>query len=366
MNRSRTIHLTIGNALPNGNAAESASVLALWQEINLYFRKRPFTVAAGTRRESRSYVVSLDTAELLIAMETAFSEAGSFEARRQEHANDPGKFVSASMKLEIAVADGVLDEAEAYEVATFFLQQLVIAVNLVQPGACRLLQTSFRGDSGHRYEAQAFDSRLYYGAFRNLRDLGWWRSHNPGFHKVWQWLEHTDGSHGMTAIKDLDKVLFTMIKVAEQRNELGSRTALLVIYQLETLLDCRSPMDARHLRNRIRLILGDMPEAADCINELYVIRDGLLLGSRPVQRPPLVAHDEVAEFLDQVDCYNNPVEMGIAVVLVLLRELISHDAEAFAFTENVELVKSKHSGSSAPKPASPAPPARSCAPSATG
>jgi hypothetical protein len=186
---------------------------------------------------------------------------------------------------------------------------------------------------------------LYYGAFRNLKDLGWWQRHNPGFGKVWQWLERAEGSHGNTALKPLDKVLYTMIKVAEQRNELSSRTALLVLYQLEMLLDCRSPLDARHLRNRIRMVLGDFPEAADCINELYGVRDGLLLGSRPVQRPPLVAHDAVAEFMEQIEHQDNPVEMGTALVLVLLRELISHDAQAFVFTERVELASSRQSES---------------------
>jgi hypothetical protein len=126
-----------------------------------------------------------------------------------------------------------------------------------------------------------------------------------------------------------------MIKLAEQRNELSSRTALLVIYQLEMLLDCRPPTDPRHLRNRIRLILGEMPEAADCISELYAARDGLLLGTRPVHRPPLITHDGVGEFMEQVDGQNNAVEMGIALALVLLRELIGHGAQEYAFTESV-------------------------------
>lgn len=340
MSNSRSIQLSVGNALPHGNAAESASVLSLWQHINLSFGKRPFSVACAGRSVPRTYFVSFDAGALLVLMEHAL-RSGSFNAWRQDYARDANKSMAVSLALTIATADGPPEEAEAYEVATLFLQQLVVAVNLVQPGACRLSQTMFRGDGGHRYEAQSFDAKLHYGAFRNLRDLGWWQRHNPGFDKVWQWLERAEGSHGYTAIKSLDKVLFTLLKVAEQSNEQSSRTALLVIYQLEMLLDCRSPMDARHLRNRIRLILGDMPEAADCINELYGVRDGLLLGSRPVRRPALIAHDDVAELMEQVNDHNNAVEMGLAVVLVLLRELISHDAQAFVFTESVQLAPSQ-------------------------
>jgi hypothetical protein len=272
---------------------------------------------------------------LLSLMEHALQSDGSFDARRQALAEHAGKSLVGALVIEVGSDKEIPQEHEAYEVATVFLQQLVVAINLVQPGACRLLQTTFKSEGGHRYEAQVYDSKLYYGAFRNLRDLGWWQRHNPGFDKTWQWLERVDSSHAYTAIGSLEKVLFTVLKVAEQRNELSSRTALLIIYQLEMLLDCRGPTDPRHLRNRLRLVLGDFPEAADCITELYGARDGLLLGSRPVQRPPLICHDSVGEFMEHLDQHNNAVELGTALVLVLLRELISRNAQGFAFTESV-------------------------------
>jgi hypothetical protein len=338
MNQSRHVHLHIANAFPHGNPAESASVLALWQEVQSYFYERPFTASVAGRSAPRTYVITLDAVFMLNALEHALGIAGSFDAWRQSHVHNANKSLAAALVLKISAADTAPEEMEAYEVATLFLQQLVVALNLVQPGGCRLLQTEFRGDGGHRYESQAFDAKLYYGAFRNLRDLGWWQRHNPGFDKVWRWLERAEGSHGNTAIKPLDKVLFTMVKLAQQRDEFSARTALLVIYQLEVLLDCRSPTDPRHLRNRIKLILGEFPEAADCIGDLYTARDGLLLGSCPVRRPPLVAHDSVGEFTEQLECQGNAIEMGIALVLVLLRELIGRDAGEYAFTESVALV----------------------------
>lgn len=337
MNKTRSIQLAIGNALPNGNPAESASILALWQEIQMYFRKRPFSAALPERATPATWHITLDAGYLIALMERALQSAGSFDAWRQAQASKAEKSSSASLLLEIGGGDGKLpDELDAYVIATLFVQQLVIATNLVQPGAFRMLQPAFRSEGGHRYEAQAFDSRLYFGAFRNLRDLGWWQRHNPDFHKVWQWLERVDGSHGHVALGSLEKVLYTMLKVAEQRDELSSRAALLVIYQLELLLDSRPPADARHLRNRLRLVLGDMPEAADCIGELFGVRDGFLLGSRPVQRPRLICHDGISEFMEHMERHDNVVEMGTALVLVLLRELISHDAQAFVFTESLE------------------------------
>lgn len=335
MNQYRHVHLHIANAIPPGNPAESASILTLWQELQNYFHERPFIVSVAGRATPRTFLISLDTVFMLKAMEHALGNAGSFDAWRQAHVHNANKPLSAALLLEISATDGAIEETEAYQVATLFLQQLVVAINLVQPGACRLLQTEYKGDGGHRYEAQAFDAKLYYGAFRNLRDLGWWQRLNPGFDKVWQWLERTEGSHGSTAIKRIDKVLFTMIKLAQQRDEFSARTALLVIYQLEMLLDCRSPTDPKHLRNRIKLILGEIPEAADCIGDLYLSRDGLLLGSCPVLRPPLIAHDSVGEFAEQMERQNNAIEMGIGLVLVLLRELISRDAEDYAFSESV-------------------------------
>lgn len=336
MNTPKSITLTIGNALPHGNTAESADILALWQEMHRSFHKYAFSAAVPGSAGFRNYSISLDAGPLLVLMEQALQGSGSFDSWRQAHVRDAGKSLAASVRLDIGTAVGAPEEQEAFEIATLFLQQLVVAANLALPGACRLLQTTFTGEGGYRYEAPFFDSRLYYGAFRNLRDLDWWQRHNLGFNRIWQWLEQAEGSHGYTAIQDLDKVLFTLLKVAEQRNELSSRTALLVVYQLETLLDCRSPMDARLLRNRIRLVLGSLPEAADCIGELYSVRDGLLLGSRPVLRSPLITHDDIAEFMEQIDQHNNPVELGTALVLVLLRELIHRNAQAYVFSESVD------------------------------
>lgn len=336
MTNIRSIQLAIGNALPNGNPAESASILALWQDIQMYFRKREFTVAQRERTTPRVWEITLDAGYLIGLMEQALQSAGSFDAWRQKLASKAEKASGASLLIEIGSDAGAPNELEAYDVATIFLQQIVIAVNLVQPGALRMLQPAFKSDGGHRYEAQTFDSKVYYGAFRNLRDLGWWQRHNPNFDRVWQWLEHIESCHNHVALGSTEKVLYTMLKVAEQRNELSSRAALLVVYQLEMLLDCRSPLDARHLRNRLQLVLGSVPEAADCIGELYDVREGFLLGSRPVQRPPLICHDGITEFMEHMDIHDNPVELGTALVLVLLRELISHDAQAFEFAESVE------------------------------
>jgi len=336
MKASISIRLSIGNALPHGNAAESAAILALWQDVQGCFSECAFRAACPGRAQAGNYLIRLDATAQLNLMQQALQEAGSFDGWRQAHMSDASKSLASSLQLVLSAAAGSLEEQEAYEIATLFLQQLVLAINLAQPGACRLLHTAFTGENGHRYEAQSFDSKLYYGAFRILRDLGWWQRHNLGFDQIWQWLESVDGSHGNTAIKRLDKVLFTLIKVAEQRSPASSRTALLVLYQLETLLDCRSPLDARHLRKRIHLVLGALPEAGDCINELYAVRDGLLFGNRPVLRSPLIAHDDIAEFMEQVDQCYNAVELGTALTLVLLRELIQRDAQAFLFSERVE------------------------------
>lgn len=336
MNSSQTIQLNIGNALPHGNADESASILALWQEMQAHFRQVDFSASSPGQVDVRQYRIGLDLGALLQLMTQALQGGGSFDDWRQAHVHNANKSLAAALVLEISADTGALEEQEAYEIATLFLQQVVMAANLAHPGSCRLLQTAFAGAGSHRYEAQSFDARLYYGALRNLKDLHWWQRHTLGFEQIWQWLNRVEGSHGHTAIKRLDKVLFTLLKVAEQRDESSSRTALLVVYQLETLLDCRSPLDARHLRKRIRLVLGTLPEAADCIGDLYEVRDGLLLGSRPVLRSPLICHDDIAEFMEQTDRHNNPVELGLALVLVLLRELISRDAQAYIFSESVE------------------------------
>lgn len=333
MTSSAAVTLHIGNALPQGNAKETQQIIELWQQISAFFDQREFISAAGVRSNARPYLITLDCSQMLDVMEHASNQSQTFTEHRKAHVDDPQKAIGANLVITVSGKDGAPGEVESYQVATLFLQQLVMAANIVLPGSIQILDARFTGAGAHRFEAQNFDSKILHGALKSAVSNNWPALQQHSLETVWAWLESCEVSHTHTAIKDVNKVLFTLLKVAEQRHEYSARTVLLIMYQLETLLDCRNSRSVNLIRNRTRLVLGKVPEAADSFRELYEVRNNLFLANQPVHRPPLICHNTEEELREQIGQHNTAVELGAAVVMALLQDLIAHQAREFEFAE---------------------------------
>jgi hypothetical protein len=127
--------------------------------------------------------------------------------------------VDGALSITVTSNDHALDEIESYQVATIFLQQLNLAANIIIPGSMQVLNAQYTGAGAHRFEAQNFDSRILYGARRTAIYNDWPKLGSPTFDTVFAWLESCETSTVDTAIRDINKVLFTLLKVAEQRHE---------------------------------------------------------------------------------------------------------------------------------------------------
>ncbi len=335
MSTSTTIELKIANALPQANPADSARIVELWRHIGSHFRNRSFSAQSRPAARVKLYNISLDASALVQTMEQAVQQAGSFDRQRAAHIVDRNAQVAGSLLISVADRTGELQEREIYEVANLFLQQLVIAANLVLPGSCQILAAGYVGPGAHLVEAGVADSVIFGGARKVLQDG--WQLPALDFAQVWSWLEALELGHSHTAIKAIDKVLLTQLKVAEQRHEYSARTVLLVLFQLELLLDCHPRNDAALLRRRLRMVLGDVPEQVDCIKDLFNVRSELLQGYQPVMRPPLLAHDMQEELEDLLGQHNMTVINAAALVQALLVQLISKGGSDFVFSESVAI-----------------------------
>jgi len=333
MTSSATINLHIGNAIPHANDNDTGKIIALWQQIGSSFDQRAFTALSAINGKARPYQISLDAGPLLKAMETARDQSNTFSAHQKAHVDDADKAVDAALSITISSKNHTLDEVESYQVATVFLQQLILAANIIIPGSMQILNAQFTGTGAHRFEAQNFDSRILYGARRTAVYNDWPKLGIPDFDTVWTWLESCETSTVDTAIRDINKVLFTLLKVAEQRHEYSARTVLLVMYQLEVLLDSRHASSLERIRSRTRMIFGNIPEAADCFTELYEVRHNLFSANQPVHRPPLICHSTGKALREQIGQHNSAVEAGTALVIALLQDLIADDAQRYEFTE---------------------------------
>lgn len=334
MKSSTTIRLHIGNAIPPGNEKETKKIIALWQEISGFFTKEAYKARSGIKDEVHTYQITLDAQPLLQVLEHANTESGSLTGHQQAYIHDTGKTIEGELVITIASKHRELAEEESYQVATVFIQQLVMAAHIACPGSFQILSARFIGVNAHRYEAQEFDARMFHTALRASIENEWPTLQNLAFDKVWHWLEATEVSQTHTAITGINKTLFTLLKVAEQRHEESARAALLVMYQLEILLDCRELNSLDDVRNRTRLVLGKIPEGADCLKELHEVRTHLFTAHQPVHPPTLICHTAVSALQEQLGQHNSAVESGTALVLKLLQDLIAHDAYRYNFTES--------------------------------
>lgn len=334
MNSSATIRLHIGNAIPPGNESETREIIALWQNIGVFFHNKPFIARSGVSTEPRPYQVTLDAESLLHVLENAKTQSGSFTEHRQAYLDDAGKAVAGDLIITITSEKHELEEEESYQVATAFIQQLVMAVHIAYPGSLQILNARLIGKNAHRYEAQNFDSRIFHDALRASIENEGPTLQKLAFDKVWRWLDATEVSQTYTAIKSINRILFTLLKVAEQRHEDSARAALLVMYQLEILLDCREINSLTDIRSRTRLVLGNIPEAANRLQELHEVRNQLFVAHQPVHPPILICHTTERALRERLDQHNSAVESGTVLVLTLLQDLIDHDAYQYNFTES--------------------------------
>ncbi|XOV89025.1 MAG: hypothetical protein ACFHX7_03840 [Pseudomonadota bacterium] len=330
-----SVVLHIGNALPHGGTDDSKRIVALWRRLGRFFDGREVSLQAGASRKPRNYQMSLDCSAVIRLLNNAVRTHGSFNNCHAAWVQDAGIERGARLTLQIGNRSK-LSESESHEVAALFLQQLVLATNITLPGAIQLLDVRFEGPGAHRYEAQRFDSRVMTGTLQAARANTWPALNRVSFPAVWNWLAETGSAHTDTAIRGINKVLFSLLKIAEQRNEFSARTVLMLVFQLEVLLDCRHVHSHLIARNRAQLILGKIPEAADCFAALYDIRNSLFMGDQPVHRPQFVAHDAGAEIRDQLDQHHTTVELGNALVLALLQDLVRRKSLAYQFTEHLD------------------------------
>ncbi len=334
MTATATIRLLTGNAIPPGNEEKSRAIIEFWQQVDGFFRHKPFLTCSSAGSEVLPWSVTLEVAPLLHTLKNAHSQSGSFNRHRQGYIETAKQNVEGELVISIASDQQELDETASYQLATNFIQQLVMAAHIACPGALQILQGRFVGAGAHRYEPQQFDARLFYGAERTARDHQWPPLVQLDFEQVWRWLEASEVSQTDTAIKGINKVLFTLLKVAEQRHEYSARTVLLILYQLEILLDCRQFNSLPLLYDRLRLVLGDIPEAANCLKQLHEIRHLLFTGSQPVHPPPLICHTTDSTLQEQLGQHNSVVESGTALVLALLQDLVTHNAHHYRFSED--------------------------------
>ena len=335
MASSVTIELHIGNAIPNAGETDTQAIIALWHKINQFFEQRAVPIEAKKDKPAKDYLITLDASQLLKAFEHAQLDAGSFNKFRENNISLADAKLGANLKISVGLNDGDIEEKEAYRVAMVFLQQLVIATNIVLPGAIQLLSLRFIGPTAHLYEPQEYGAKVFYDARMCAQNNAWPKLTISSFAQVWHWLAECGTSEHNTALKGINKVLFTLLKIAAQQNQqYSSRKVLLVPYLLEILLHCRHTSDINTPRNRVRLVLGELPESADCFRELYEIRDSFLSGERPVQRPELIYHSSEQELKDQLTPNNNPLGRGTALALGLIQDLIEHNAQRYEFTEH--------------------------------
>lgn len=333
MTTELSFRLNVDNIIPHADPQSSQKVVATWKSASQLFNDFKYECIKPSSGNLITQQISLDMSDVLNVLENAITQSGSLDSCRKHHIENRKTRVNASLAFTLKSEDEAIQIGDAYQIASTFLQQLYLAMNLAYPGSCQLLGVEFEGENSHLYEAQSFDSKLFYDARMSAHQQGWPNLQTLELPTTWNWISKQNFSHSDIAISDCNKVLFNMLKLAQQRHRYGSRSALLAAQQIELLLGTRHSGDVKRLRARTRLILDDIPESADCFVELFQLRANLFHGQHPVRRPALICNSPSQERREQIASHNTTIELAAGIITGLIQRLVKTNESKFQFKE---------------------------------
>jgi len=334
MTSELSFHIHVDNIIPHADETASQQVFKIWKAAQQFFSATNYECVSSDGSKILDVQVELDLSSAVEIIESAIQRSGSLDAYRELHAENSDTDVGASLAMTIQSTDKAapLSIENAYYIASTFKQQLFLTLNLAYPGSCKLIGARFIGPDAHLYEAQSFDSKPFYEARMSTKEQAWPTCLDFALSTIWSWMNEQSFSRSDIAISSINKVLVNILKQAQQRHRFGSRSALLATQQFELLLNTRNE---KLLRNRTRLVLGDIPESGDCFVALFQLRQDLFEGNHPVKRPALICHSVLSESREQITSHNSTIELALSITLALTQRLISTGKNKYQFEESL-------------------------------
>lgn len=334
MTSELSFHIHVDNIIPHADKNASQGILSIWKAAHQFFSETDYQCVSADGNKILDLQVKLDLSGAIEIIESAIQRAESLDGYRQLHAENSDTEIGAILAISLSSAAGPdpISTQDAYYVTSTFQQQLFLTLNLAFPGSCKLIGARFVGHNAHLYEAQSFDSKLFYDARMTRQQEGWPVSQSLDLPTVWNWLYAQGFSRSETAISSINKVLVNLLKLGQQRHRFGSRSALLTTQQFELLLNTH---DETQLRSRTRLVLGDIPESSDCFVALLKLREELITGNHPVRRPALIRHSATEESREQISRHNTTIELAANIIISLLQRLIKTGKNKYQFKESL-------------------------------
>ena len=337
MATSETIKIIIDDVVPNAGANESNWIVSAWEGLHKHLQAVPFQVEDPYRVELDKFTISVDASAVIALLQTAREGRDGF-AHYLQAAIDEDLPLGAYLAIEISCDNDTLEKYTVYHAVSVLIHQIMLAMNIALPGSCQFIETYFEGDDAELFEAPEFDSTMFTNGWLSAFDAEWPSLKPLKFADVWQWMSVQGTSETDTALRPINKVLFGLLELSQQRNLFEARDALLVAHMLETLVNVEDHSEPDRVRDRIVTILGTPSPQADSFNELYRLKHAMIRGDLPVRRPSLTFHDADEEILQQLEAHNSPIEQALAVLLSVLQDLVANNARGFKFSEQVTRV----------------------------
>lgn len=331
MSSEQSFHIHVDNIIPHADKQASQEIFTIWKAAHQFFSEIDYQCVSADNSKLMDVQVKLDLSGPVEILESAIQRSESLDGYRQLHAENSDTETGAIFAIEIKSAN-TLSTEDAYYIASTFQQQMYLTMNLAFPGACKLLGARFVGHDAHLYEAQSFDSKIFYDARMSCLQESWPALQALDLPSIWIWLNEQGFSRSDTAISNINKVLVNLLKLGQQRHRFGSRSALLASQQFELLI---GTLDESYLRNRVRLVLGDIPESADCFVALLKLRNDLISGNHPVRRPALICHSINDESREQISRHNSTIELASSIMISLVQNLIKSGKNKYQFKESL-------------------------------
>ena len=334
---SKTIEVSIGQAVPNLTGTAATAAIAAWREAQQLLQQCPFSVEDPFSEQQDGYSLSMDVSSVIAVLDKAAKTDGGFPKFRQQLREKPQADAVATIRITLAAKGTPHGELAYYHASAVALQQLYLCLNIAAPGSCQFVDTRFPDVATASFDPLNLESAPFVDGYLNSVDAEWPVIKPLAVATVWNWLDAMNTSETDTAILSTNKVLFGLLELGYSQSGLKNKNIVLICHLLELLTETTLADSLNQVRSRLKLMLGSRSQEGDSLHELYRLKQNYISGARPYRRQALKIHDTQEESIRQLATHNSPAEEGLAIIIAVLQKLVQANASGFKFEEQLTL-----------------------------
>lgn len=291
----------------------------------------PLVVSRGA---DTAWEITLNVSDTVDMLDRISSDDASRIENRWHEREDLGLHPLGSwMQIDLQEVSGQSAASPPMQLVGRFLQQLFLAMNVAAPGSFNLFASRYSNAADTEYPPPNLSSDILEGAVAKAHERGWPALRRLPVADVWSWLQHGMSYDVDIATDDVDKVLFTVLRVCEPQ-EVDVDNVLHVAQALEALFASGRESIGSVVQQRLEAVLGEPTSHKRWFTRFYDVRSRIAHGSMPVLRPgryyDIGESSAVEAFIAE---FWQPIDQALAALLAVVQDMVAHRSRGYRFEQ---------------------------------